>query len=100
MATYLRSGKPYHVNGSSVGGTAAIDQEFPLRTESMQIEFANTHATEPIEVFFLQSAAQAGTGNGFTVSARTSLSLPIEAQSLWVRSTNNCTFQCVVAGRG
>jgi hypothetical protein len=62
--------------------------------------FANTHATEDIEVFFKQADAVLGAGFGFTVSARTGLSMPLEASSIWVRSTNASTFSLLAAGRG
>jgi hypothetical protein len=100
VSLFQRAGLPKHVNGTSTGGAAPASQEYPFRTDSTWVLVANTHATEALEVFFTQAKAAEGAGNGYTLQPQTFLSMPIETSSVWVRSTNNCTFNILVAGRG
>jgi hypothetical protein len=92
VASFIRSGKPHHINGA----TSTIVEEWETPGKTNQFDFQNTHPSVDIELFFTLEAAMAGAGHGFIVPAQSGYYLEVELMSFWTLSAAAGSFRAIL----
>lgn len=95
MAYHIRSGKPYHLNGTTATATW---QKWPITTgPTKHFLLQNTHLTESLRVALTEDAKNSN--QYITLAAGYGLDLDVEITKFWTYSTNPCTFESLHTSR-
>jgi hypothetical protein len=97
VASFIRGGKPEHINGTTA--VATVQKWSVGGGETMDFTIHNLHASATLELFFTKDAADLGAGNGILLVAGMGMQFPIELRDFWTYSASAVPFRALAVCR-